>query len=251
MKEIDTTKINVKLYETRETLADYFYSNSITSAFLEEEYTTLAELSFFQDLLDDIKPIKGKELRIIKNKNEIDNLRNAANKICEVMEWIKKEIKPGMTEKEVANLISCRIIETGGECNSFDPIVASGPNGAYPHHSPTDRLIRDGEFITIDMGCKYKGYCSDLTRTFAIGKPNCIELIKLMMWFLNQIKQELKKQNLESQDKSLINTVETSYLQQNLKITLFIQQVTELVLMFTNFQMYLKIIKIHFLQIRL
>lgn len=193
LKEIDTTKINVKLYETRETLADYFYANSITSAFLEEEYTTLAELSFFQDLLDDIKPIKGKELRIIKNKNEIDNLRNAANKICEVMEWIKKEIKPGMTEKEVANLISCRIIETGGECNSFDPIVASGPNGAYPHHSPTDRLIRDGEFITIDMGCKYKGYCSDLTRTFAIGKPNCIELIKAYDVVLKSNKTGIKK----------------------------------------------------------
>ncbi|MGL5640431.1 MAG: M24 family metallopeptidase [Mycoplasmoidaceae bacterium] len=193
LKEIDGEKINVKLYESKETLSDYFYKNSITSAFLEEEYTNLTELSFFQDMLDDIKPIKGKELRIIKNKNEIDNLRQAAKKICEVMEWIKKEIKEGMTEKEIANLISCRIIQTGGECNSFDPIVASGPNGAFPHHSPTDRLIRNGDFITIDIGCKYLGYCSDLTRTFAIGKPKSDQLIKAYDVVLKSNKTGIKK----------------------------------------------------------
>ncbi|MGL4616965.1 MAG: M24 family metallopeptidase [Mycoplasmoidaceae bacterium] len=193
LKEIDKTKINVELLKSKETLIDYFYSNSITTAFLEEEYTTLEELSFFQDILDEIKPIKSKELRIIKNKNEIDNLRHAAKKICEVMEWIKKEIKEGMTEKEVANLISCRIIQTGGECNSFDPIVASGPNGAFPHHSPTDRLIRNGDFVTIDIGCKYMGYCSDLTRTFPIGKPNSDELIRAYDVVLKSNKTGIKK----------------------------------------------------------
>lgn len=193
LKEIDQKKISVKLYKNKETLEDYFYENSITSAFLEEEYVNLTDLCFFQDMLDDIKTIKGKELRIVKDKNEIDNLRRAAKKICEIMEWIKKEIKEGMTEKEVANLISCKIIQTGGECNSFDPIVASGPNGAYPHHSPTDRLIRNGDFVTIDIGCKYNGYCSDLTRTFAIGKPKSDELIKAYDVVLKSNKTGIKK----------------------------------------------------------
>ena len=67
-------------------------------------------------------------------------------------------------EKEKRELVA--------ESPSFDTIVASGINGSKPHHSPTDKLISDNEAITIDMGAKYKGYCSDLTRTIFIGDPD-------------------------------------------------------------------------------
>ncbi|MGL4647461.1 MAG: aminopeptidase P family protein [Mycoplasmoidaceae bacterium] len=178
LSKLTDAQIEIKLFKSKETLKDYFYEYSITSGLLEEEYTTLSQLAFFQDLLADVKPISSKQLRIQKNDHEIDSLRKAAEIICDVMEWIKKAIKPGMTEIEVANMITCKILELGGEKNSFDPIVASGINGSFPHHSPTDKAINEGEFVTIDTGCIYNGYCSDLTRTFPIGTPTSDELIK-------------------------------------------------------------------------
>ena len=57
----------------------------------------------------------------------------------------------------------------GAENMSFDPIVASGPNGSMPHAVPTDRKIQEGDFVTMDFGCIYQGYCSDMTRTVAVG----------------------------------------------------------------------------------
>ena len=62
--------------------------------------------------------------------------------------------------------------ELGAEGPSFDTIVGSGPNAALPHHRAGDRIIQKGESIVIDMGAKYQGYCSDLTRTFCVGKPD-------------------------------------------------------------------------------
>ena len=66
------------------------------------------------------------------------------------------------------------MLELGASNNSFDPIVASGKNGAIPHHSPSSKIIESNELITIDIGCVYDGYCSDITRTFATGKTNAI-----------------------------------------------------------------------------
>ncbi len=177
-KEIESSFIKIELYKDKNSLINYFYEKSITSCFLEEEYINLSELSFFQDILDEIKPISSKKLRIEKNEMEVNNLKKAASIICEVMEWIKSEIKAGMTEKEVSNMISCKILNMGGEKNSFDPIVASGINGSFPHHKAGDKIIQDGEFVTIDIGCIYNGYCSDITRTIPIGTPKSQELIK-------------------------------------------------------------------------
>ena len=82
---------------------------------------------------------------------------------------IVKEIKPGVTEKEIAARLQYLMLAGGAENMSFDPIVASGPNGSMPHAVPTDRKIQDGDFVTMDFGCIYQGYCSDMTRTVAVG----------------------------------------------------------------------------------
>ena len=79
------------------------------------------------------------------------------------------KIKVGMTEKELcAELIYC-LLKNGGEGLSFDPIVVSGPNTSLPHGVPGDRKLQEGDFITMDFGVLYKGYCSDMTRTVALG----------------------------------------------------------------------------------
>ena len=85
------------------------------------------------------------------------------------MTQLLDELKPGMTELEISARLQYLMLVGGAERMSFDPIVAGGPNSSMPHAVPTDRKIQDGDFLTIDFGCIYEGYCSDTTRTVAIG----------------------------------------------------------------------------------
>ena len=110
--------------------------------------------------------------RNIKSKSEVVKIEEAISISDRAFNTISKKIKVGMTEKEIAWDIEKEIRVLGAESISFDTIVASGINGSKPHHSPTDKKITNGEAITIDMGAKYKGYCSDLTRTIFIGEPD-------------------------------------------------------------------------------
>ena len=113
---------------------------------------------------DDIR-----KMRAIKDAEEIESMI-AAQRIAEgALDQILKEIKPGVTEKEIAARLQYLMLAGGAENMSFDPIVASGPNGSMPHAVPTDRKIQEGDFVTMDFGCIYQGYCSDMTRTVAVG----------------------------------------------------------------------------------
>ena len=76
-----------------------------------------------------------------------------------------------MTEKEIAAKLVYDMLRFGAEKMSFDPIVVSGPNGSLPHGIPGERKVQKGDFITMDFGCKFGGYCSDMTRTVALGEP--------------------------------------------------------------------------------
>ena len=77
-----------------------------------------------------------------------------------------------MTEKAIAARLNYLMVSAGAEKTSFDTIIASGPNGSMPHAVPGMRQVREGDFITMDFGCVYKGYCSDMTRTVALGQPS-------------------------------------------------------------------------------
>ena len=93
-----------------------------------------------------------------------------AQRIAErALEEILKEIRPGVTEKEIAARLQYLMLHYGASDMSFDPIVVSGPNGSLPHGVPTEKKIQSGEFVTMDFGCIYRGYCSDMTRTVAVG----------------------------------------------------------------------------------
>ena len=109
------------------------------------------------------------ELRRVKDQEELASM-TAAQRIAEqALEDILKEIRPGVTEKEIAARLQYLMLHYGAENMSFDPIVVSGPNGSLPHGVPSEREIRAGEFVTMDFGCIYHGYCSDMTRTVAVG----------------------------------------------------------------------------------
>jgi Xaa-Pro aminopeptidase len=110
------------------------------------------------------------KLRRVKNDEELDAIRNAAKLADEVYEWTLEQGLAGKREDEVARSAVARMRELGGE-PSFPPIVATGPNGAMPHAEPGAREIRNGDMVIFDMGAELDGYCSDCTRTFAVGTP--------------------------------------------------------------------------------
>ncbi len=120
--------------------------------------------------LEPLSPIIS-EFRMRKSSEEIELLKKAAEIVDKVFyHIIENEELRGMKEIEVAYLIESLIKKFGGEGLSFPPIVASGPNGANPHHTPGEREIRDGDLVIMDYGAIYHGYCSDITRTVGIGE---------------------------------------------------------------------------------
>lgn len=106
--------------------------------------------------------------RMIKDEEEISNIEKACEITDNCFSYILTYIKPGMTEKEIAKEIE-EYYSQRTDGLSFDTIIASGENSSMPHAVPTDRKIQEQDIITIDMGCKVNGYCSDMTRTFFVG----------------------------------------------------------------------------------
>ena len=114
----------------------------------------------------------GAELRAVKDPDELALLTKAIEIGDRAFDEVSARIEPGVSEVEVAWEIEKSVREQGAEALSFETIVASGPNGARPHHLAADRILQEGEPIVIDMGCRYQGFCSDLTRTIVLGKPD-------------------------------------------------------------------------------
>jgi len=112
------------------------------------------------------------DMRKVKDKNETRLMEKAANLSDIGMEAIRQFLKEGAREFEVAAEATYAIRRDGAEDISFPFIVASGPRSAYPHAGVTDRKLRKGDFVTIDMGARYNNYCADLTRTFMVGSPS-------------------------------------------------------------------------------
>ncbi|MBA3350123.1 MAG: aminopeptidase P family protein, partial [Actinobacteria bacterium] len=109
------------------------------------------------------------ELRRTKEPEEVDLLKEAVRIGDDAFVWIQDRIVPGATEKEIALALEVRMREAGADAVSFDPIVGSGPLSAHIHHTPSDRSFNKGDLILMDFGCRYRGYCSDLTRTLVLG----------------------------------------------------------------------------------
>ena len=108
-------------------------------------------------------------LRESKDEEEIESLTRAQRISEAALEETLAIIRPGMSEKELAAELVYRMLRHGSEGNSFAPIVVSGPNTSLPHGVPGERLLQNGDFITMDFGSLYNGYCSDMTRTVALG----------------------------------------------------------------------------------
>jgi Xaa-Pro aminopeptidase len=147
----------------------------------ESENVTVASYSRLMETLKAEKALSGtsllattglvEELRVIKDDEEVALLRKAIDASDRAMDAICP-LREGMTEREVAWRMEAAMRESGADSTSFNTIVASGPNGAMPHHRPTERTICRGEPVVIDMGARVGGYCSDITRTVVLGDPD-------------------------------------------------------------------------------
>lgn len=115
------------------------------------------------------------ELRMIKDEEEMENLRKASEIIDDVVKDLADFIRPGIRERDIRRKIEELCLEKGASGLSFDPIVASGPNSSMPHYNGDSRIIQERDIVLLDLGCKYNGYCSDTTRTFFIGEPSAKE----------------------------------------------------------------------------
>ncbi len=135
------------------------------------------------------------KMRIVKKEEEIDNIKKACIITDNCFDHLKSFIKIGMTEKDIAFEIEKFFLTNGADGLAFDTIVASGANSSMPHAIPTDKKIEDGDPITIDMGCRYNGYCSDMTRTVFAGhvphymKPVYDLVLKTQMRVLEELKE--------------------------------------------------------------
>lgn len=139
--------------------------------FLHQTAQKLAALS--QKIGVEAIPTSGlvERLRLAKSPAEINLIRAAVQLNERVFQEVFKEIKVGMTERQVAIMIETLMREKGSEGPCFATIVASGPNGAKPHAVPGERPLKEGEPIVVDMGLILNGYCSDMTRTVVLGEP--------------------------------------------------------------------------------
>ena len=163
-----TDKANPYSKLLNEAIAEF----GVTTLGYEESYLTVAELQGFEkELKATLVPMNQKinGFRAVKEEWELDRMRKAQEITDKAFAEVLTRIKAGMTEKELqAELIYC-LYKNGGEGLSFDPIVVSGSNTSLPHGVAGDRVIREGDFITLDFGVLYGGYCSDMTRTVAVG----------------------------------------------------------------------------------
>ena len=112
------------------------------------------------------------KLREIKTEAEVSAIRKACGITSKAFDAILGKIRPGMTEKELQIELDFTMLRLGADGNAFSTIIASGENGSLPHAIPGPRVLRAGDMITMDFGAKVDGYCSDMTRTVALGKPS-------------------------------------------------------------------------------
>lgn len=138
----------------------------------EERYLTYGEYVYYSGALQaQLKPYQKaiSAFREVKEDWELERMRKAQEITDKTFADMCKIIKPGMTEKELAAELIYRLSKNGADGPAFDPIVITGAKTSMPHGVPEDKVVREGDFVTMDFGASYRGYCADMTRTVAVG----------------------------------------------------------------------------------
>lgn len=158
-----------------DTLKQLLSDMKISRLGFEQDHVAFATYTGYQSQLESIElvPVSGliEDLRMIKDEGELAIMREAAQLADRTFSHILGFLKPGVSEKDIALEMEFFMRKNGATSSSFDTIVASGERSALPHGVASDRIIQGNEFIKLDFGALYNGYCSDITRTVVLGKP--------------------------------------------------------------------------------
>ncbi|MGY0692197.1 M24 family metallopeptidase [Virgibacillus sp. FSP13] len=162
----------------------------ITSLGIEQENLNLKQYNELIGLLKvECVPVSGviENLREIKSKDEIKKIKTAASISDKAFKHILDFIRPGVTEMEINHELEYQMRKNGATASSFDLIIASGYRSALPHGVASNKKIEKGDMLTLDFGALYEGYCSDMTRTIAVGepKPELKEIYTIVLDALN------------------------------------------------------------------
>ncbi len=178
---IESAQNNIKDFEVLEMNRANPYSKLLNEAIadfgvsvlgFEETYLTVGELLAFEAKLQaKLIPYNQKiyGFRSVKEPWELDRMRKAQEITDQAFSEMLTKIKPGLTEKQLHAELVYSLLKNGADGMAFEPIVISGPNTSMPHGVPGDRVVQEGDFITMDFGALYQGYCADMTRTVAVG----------------------------------------------------------------------------------
>lgn len=166
-----------EVIDTAQTSVSEFLKKQGDKAYgFEDDYVTFSKFASLKRISPKsvFSPVSSHidKLRMIKDEHEISLIEKAANIADSAYNYILDKIAVGKTEREIALDLEYFMLRQGAEGLSFDTIAASGIRSCMPHGTATDKVIETGDFLTLDFGCKYKGYCSDMTRTVVVGKAS-------------------------------------------------------------------------------
>ncbi|QUH20686.1 M24 family metallopeptidase [Alkaliphilus sp. B6464] len=160
----------------QKTITDVLNRLDLGKLGIEEDFMTYGQYSDFSNRLvkTELIPLEGAlvDLRSVKTLDEVEYIEKAASIADEAFNHILNFVKLGMTELDIALELEFFMKKRGANKLSFESIVASGKRSSLPHGVATSKILEAGDLITLDFGCVYNGYCSDMTRTFVLGKAN-------------------------------------------------------------------------------
>lgn len=174
-KNAEGVKVVMPSGKVSDEIKNIISAEGIKTVGFEEDKVTVSELSRLEKVYDNVKfvPVSGviSALCELKDEGEMETIRKAQEITDRAFADFLKVITPEMTEIDVAAELEYRMKKFGATCTSFDTIAVSGTNSSRPHGVPSAEKLQNG-FLTMDFGCVYNGYCSDMTRTICIGKAD-------------------------------------------------------------------------------
>lgn len=208
----------VVLQERKATqIRDILGSFGAKSVAVEADRMTLSEYTMFASALEGVEMLADgsldaaiNEIRSVKQASEVEKIKTAQRISEEALEHIFSFIKPGKTEKEVALELEYYMLSHGAQGISFETIAVSGKKSSMPHGVPDDKIIENGDFVTMDFGALYEGYHSDMTRTVAVGyasdemKEIYDTVLKAQLNSINSIRAGLPCKDADTAARSVI-----------------------------------------------
>ncbi|UTR14475.1 Xaa-Pro peptidase family protein [Salipaludibacillus sp. LMS25] len=197
-----------------EEVANQVKEMGITRLGFEKDVLTYSHYDTYKTIVDgELVPVNQlvENLRLFKSDEEIAIIQKAVDIADAAFSHIQPYLRPGVKEIDIANELEFFMRKSGAVSSSFDIIVASGPRSALPHGVASDKVIEKGELVTLDFGAYYKGYCSDITRTVAIGEPSAQlkdiydTVLQAQLIGVNQIKPGITGKEADALTRDYIN----------------------------------------------